>query len=42
MVVESAYAFDPLRPPKTVGRTKIAGLLAATVEMRKLYTQRKP
>ena len=40
MVVESAYAHDPLRTPKVVGRTKIAGLLAATVEGRKLHTQR--
>ena len=41
MVVESAYAFDPRRAPKTLGRTKIAGLLAATVEGRKLHTRRK-
>lgn len=41
MTVESAYAFDPLRQPKVVGRTKIAGLLAATVEGRKLHTQRR-
>ena len=41
MVVESAYAHDPLRTPKTVGRTKIAGLLAATVEGKKLHTQRR-
>lgn len=41
MVVESAYAFDPQRQPKVVGRTKIAGLLAATVQGRKLHTQRK-
>jgi len=41
MTVESAYAFDPLRQPKTVGRTKIAGLLAATVNGRKLHTQRR-
>jgi len=41
MTVESAYAFDPLRQPKTVGRTKIAGLLAATMNGRKLHTQRR-
>jgi len=41
MTVESAYAFDPRRQPKKLGRTKIAGLLAATVEGRKLHTQRK-
>ena len=39
MTVESAYAFDPLRPPKLRGRTVIAGLLTATVEGRKLHTQ---
>lgn len=41
MTVESAYAFDPLRRPKIGGRTKIAGLLAAAVEGRKLHTQRQ-
>ena len=39
MTVESAYAFDPRRPPKLRGRTVIAGLLTATVEGRKLRTQ---
>jgi len=38
MTVESAYAFDPVRPPKLRGRTVIAGLLTATVEGRKLHT----
>ncbi len=41
MVVESAYAHDPLRTPKVLGRTKIAGLLAATIEGRALHTQRR-
>lgn len=41
MVVESAYAHDPLRTPKVVGRTKIAGLLAATIEGWTLHTQRR-
>lgn len=39
MTVESAYAFDPARPPKLRGRTVIVGLLTATVEGRKLRTQ---
>jgi hypothetical protein len=39
MVVESAYAFDPLRTPKLRGRTLFAGLLAATVEGRPMHTQ---
>lgn len=41
MTVESAYAFDPLQQPKKLGRAKIAGLLAATVEGRKVHTQRR-
>jgi len=41
MIVESAYAYDPRRAPKVVGRAKITGLLAATVQGRKLHTQRK-
>lgn len=39
MVVESAYAFDPLRTPKVRGRALFAGLLTATVEGRPLHTQ---
>lgn len=39
MTVESAYAFDPARLPKLRGRTVISGLLAATVEGRRLHTQ---
>lgn len=39
MTVESAYAFDPLRPPKLRGRTVIAGLLTATIEGKRLHTQ---
>lgn len=41
MVVESAYARDPQRIPKVKGRTKIAGLLTATVQRRRLHTQRQ-
>ena len=40
MTVESAYAFDPLRRPKLLGRMVIAGLLTATVEGRRPHTQR--
>ena len=41
MTVESAYALGPLRRPKVLGRAKIVGLLTATVEGRKLHTQRR-
>ena len=41
MTVESAYAFDSQRQPKVVGRAKIVGVLTATVEGRKLHTQRR-
>ena len=41
MFVESAYAFDPQRVPKTSGRMKIAGLLTGVVERRPMHTQRR-
>ena len=40
MTVESAYAFDPARPPPVRGRMVIAGLLTATVEGRTPHTQK--
>lgn len=40
MTVESAYAFDPARPPHVRGRMVIAGLLTATVEGRTPHTRR--
>ena len=39
LTVESAYAFDPARQPKTRGRMLIVGLLAATIEGRRPHTQ---
>lgn len=39
MTVESAYAFDPARPPKLRGRMLIVGLLTTTVEGGKPHTK---
>jgi len=39
MVVESAYAEDPARPPELLGRALFAGLATATVEGRQVHTQ---
>ena len=39
LMVESAYASDPVRQPKLQGRMLIVGLLTATVEARKPHTQ---
>ena len=38
MVVESAYAEDPARPAKLLGRALFAGLAAAAVEDRQVHT----
>jgi len=39
MVVESAYAEDPARPPELLGRALFAGLATAAVEGRQVHTQ---
>ena len=39
MVVESAYAEDPARPPQLLGRALFAGLATAAVEGRQVHTQ---
>lgn len=39
LVVESAYALDPLRLPKLRGRMLFAGLLTATVQGRPVHTR---
>ena len=39
MVVESAYAEDPARPPKLLGRALLAGLATAAMEGRQVHTQ---
>jgi hypothetical protein len=39
MVVESAYAEDPARPPELLGRALFAGLATAAVEGRPVHTQ---
>jgi len=39
MVVESAYAEDPARPPELLGRALFAGLATAAVEGRPIHTQ---
>jgi hypothetical protein len=40
MIVESAYAFDPARGPKVLGRMSIVGVLTATMEGRRPHTQK--
>lgn len=39
LTVESAYAFDPRRPPKLRGRMLFAGLATMTVQGQKPHTQ---
>lgn len=39
MIVESAYAEDPARPPELLGRALFAGLATAAVEGRPVHTQ---
>ena len=40
MIVESAYAFDPAREPKVLGRMSIVGVLTATLSGNKPHTQK--